>query len=518
MRRLGIVIVVIVAAASWMATPAAEAGPARYVFEQCDSVLPGGGTTGVIYAPHPRLLFYGENTCAQPGGALVLRQGEIRRGDGGAGYWGIPITPPAGARLESIAISAVSCVWGLSAGNVIIGGWPPARCSEEMRSFPLDAQFKGFSIELVCVDYGGGGNCPAGPWVAAHYFATTVVDPLPPSLGDLEGSLLAGGVKRGRQTIGVEAADAGGGLASISVLVNGLPAGQPRMPSCNVAQAHNPSIIGTVAAQPAPCPASAEGEWTLDTGSYPFRDGANSVQVCASDFSTLSDPNTGCLPPQTVAVDSSCTESAVAGGEVLSAQFAASNAEQVTVGFGKSAAVIGRLANDAGDPIPGASLCVKMQTIGVDARAATVGSVKTDASGHYRYEVAPGPNRELTVGYRHDTLQVAREVRYYAHARASMRVSKPEVANGERVRFWGQLPGPNGGGRVVVLQAGTVGSKRWITFRRATADEHGVFQAGYRFNSTTQRTRYHFRAVVPRQAGYPWVEGHSKPVEVLVSG
>jgi hypothetical protein len=69
---------------------------------------------------------------------------------------------------------------------------------------------------------------------------------------------------------------------------------------------------------------------------------------------------------------------------------------------------------------------------------------------------------------------------------------------------------------VVILQANIVGSRRWITFRRATTDEAGRFKAGYRFHSTTRKTRYRFRAIVPRQDHYPYVEGHSKPASVLV--
>jgi hypothetical protein len=157
-----------------------------------------------------------------------------------------------------------------------------------------------------------------------------------------------------------------------------------------------------------------------------------------------------------------------------------------------------------------------MATIGVDQRAAAVGSVSTDAEGRYRYEVPPGPNREVVVGYRHDAVQVAREVLYYAHAKPSLRVSAARVANGNRVRFWGVLPEPSNAGRVVVLQAGTVGSKRWITFRKATSKAKGVFRASYHFTHTTRTTRYKFRAVVPRQAGYPWVAGQSKAATVLV--
>jgi hypothetical protein len=70
---------------------------------------------------------------------------------------------------------------------------------------------------------------------------------------------------------------------------------------------------------------------------------------------------------------------------------------------------------------------------------------------------------------------------------------------------------------VIVLQANVVGSSRWVTFRRATTDREGLFSAAYRFNSTTRTTGYRFRAVVPSQDGYPWVQGHSKPVRVRVN-
>ena len=386
-----------------------------------------------------------------------------------------------------------------------------------MRSFRLINEFKAFFIELKCVNASAvEDKCHAGPWIFGHYIATTVLDPLAPVVGEPNGSMLTDGVKRGGQAIGLAAEDVGGGLSGFSVWVNGLEAAPPKTLDCETATAHNSSFIGTIAAEIAPCPSKAEANWAIDTDAYPFRDGANSVRVCASDFATLSDPNTSCSAPRNVIVDNSCSESGVAGGEVLSAQFERSNAQEVTVGYGKTAAVIGRLANNAGDPVRGARLCIKMATIGVDNRASSIGSVATDAEGRYRYEVPPGPNREVTLGYRHDSLQIARDVRYYAHVRPSLHVSNPRVRNGDRVRFWGELPGPRNTGRVVVLQAGTVGSKRWITFRKATSKARGVFRASYHFTQTTRKTKYRFRAVVARQEGYPWVAGQSKPARVLV--
>ncbi len=137
-----------------------------------------------------------------------------------------------------------------------------------------------------------------------------------------------------------------------------------------------------------------------------------------------------------MAVDDSCLDSPVGGGEELSAQFDESNADTVTVGFGKGATVSGELYTNAGDPVPGATLCVKMATLGIDQQASSAGIVK------------------------------ARKVRYFAHPKPSLRAKLAKLGNGERVRFSGQVPGPGNGGRVVIVQANVVGSKRWITFRR----------------------------------------------------
>jgi hypothetical protein len=512
----------LIAIAWWGITPPAGASPSRYTYEICDSVLPGGGVDGVVYGPHPRGLFSSENTCGQSGGALVVRQNDIKEGDGGDADWAIPVEAPPGAGLEAITITAKAC--GVTDPSIYsgqwiqpAGSWPGTGCAEDVRSFRMLNETEAFFyIKLHCQNGISEDHCNAGPLVLGHYFAITIVDSAPPKLAAPSGSLLSGGVKRGHQSVEVSAEDAGGGLSGASVLVNGQQSGGAKAFSCNVAVADNPSVTGTVAVQITPCPTKGEASWSLDTGSHPFHDGANSVRVCASDFATLSDPNTSCSAPQTVIVDNSCAESAVPGGEVLSAQFERSNAEEVTVGYGKPAVVSGRLADNAGDPIRGAKLCVKMAMIGVDDRAGYVGSVTTDADGRYRYQVAAGPNREVTIGYRHDASQVARGVRYYAHAGPTLKVNDPRVANGDRVRFRGVLPGPRNAGRVVVLQAGTVGSKRWITFRKSTARSHGVFRANYHFTHTTRRTRYRFRAVVPRQAGYPWVAGQSKPVTVIV--
>jgi hypothetical protein len=247
-------------------------------------------------------------------------------------------------------------------------------------------------VELECEEH-----CQPGAAIYAHYFATIEVDPVSPTLKGLEGSLLAGGVIRGHGTLSTEAHDVGGGVSNVSVNVNGLPAAQPKVSNCDLAQTNNPSVQGTVAAAIVPCPTEVNASWNLSTETYPFHNGSNSVQVCASDFATLGEPNTTCSAVKTVNVDDSCAESSVSGGEVLSAQFAETNAETVTVPYGHGAEVTGQLADNAGDPVAGATLCVKMQTQGVEPSALPVGTVKTDANGNYAYKVPAGPDRNVII-------------------------------------------------------------------------------------------------------------------------
>jgi hypothetical protein len=523
-RTIGIGAALLAGVALWTAVPtvadATEPG-ARFVFEQCDSALPGGAVPGSEHMYSPAMAPF-EN-CATPGGWIGLVEteamtaGATPNGSFGALYVSIPATP--GGFVETETITDVESGVELPYSHINENGFP-GPVPEETRIFPVRSApvlfgWNGGFLEIY--ESCGSGSCPAGPMIGAHYIAATEVDTHPPTIGPVTGSALSGAVLRGHQTIDAEASDVGGGLTSFTVLANGLPAAPAVTGTCASAQVSNRSTYGTVAYSPAPCPPKLAGAWTLDTTAYPFHDGANTVSVCASDFATLGNPNTTCSPVQTVTVDNSCTESPVTGGQDLSAEFARSQKEAVTVGFGKPAEVSGELRDAAGDPVSGATICVKAQTLGTGEASVPVSAVKTDAEGRFAYAVPAGPDRELMLGYRHDSFQVARDVRYFAHAAPSLDANPPKLRNGKRVKLWGQVPAPAAAGRVVILQANVVGSKRWITFRRATTDEAGDFRSGYQFHSTTRRTGYRFRAVVPRQDHYPYVEGHSKPVSVLVS-
>lgn len=499
--------------------PAATAhvAPARFTVVYCDSALPGGNppswewhnANGAAYTPF--------QTCASPGGSLgIAETGPVTT----TPAWitvGVPATPWGFVESEIVSAGASNLQPGNEQSHVFVDGWPLSGGGDSPRFFHISSERTwfddsgGFPIVMTC-----SATCNPGGAIAAHYIAATEVDLSAPELTKVEGPLLAGGVLRGHQGLAAAAEDVGGGLSRIEALVNGLPAGPPATGACALAQVSNASYTGIAALSPTPCPASLPGSWLLDTAAPPFHDGANTVQVCASDLATVASPNTTCSLAKTVAVDNSCTDSPVAGGQVLSASFAESNAETVTVPFGHAADVRGELANNAGDPISGATICVQAQTEGDPAGLAPVATAITDASGQFSYELPAGPNRRVLIGYRHDSFQVGRTIGYASHSKPTLRLRPGRIHAGGRVRITGMLPGPGSAGRVVVLQASALHGRRWLTFRRATTGPRGGFRARYRFGATKRTITYRIRAVVPLQSGYPYAAGHSKPARVKV--
>jgi hypothetical protein len=500
----------------------AEAAPSKFVYELCDPTLPGGAKPATSLSGPFAIAVNGFNTCEQQGGSVGIQQVAYTNDSAAAAALSVDVPETPGGFVQSETISAGEAALTTANNQTYVyePGWLVNNAGDSQRTFqirtePAPSTLSGGSGGDFTITWNCHGGCVPGPIVYARYIAATEVDPKPPTVAG-GGPIFAGGILHGHQELRGRAGDEGGGLSKLEALVNGVPAGPPTTASCNLAKVKNPSYSGTVALSPTPCPTRLESGWTFDTAVYPFQNGANAVQVCAADFSTLSEANRSCSPPQTVMVDDSCAESPIPGGVAISARFARSHKGKVTVPYNAEAKVIGALADYSGAAVSGATVCVEAQTEGSHKAPQPISTTTTDAHGHFVYRVPPGPNRKVLFGYRQDAFQVARTIRYYAHVEPSLQASPRSLQNGGQVHFWGQLPGPHRRGRVVVLQANVLGSKRWITFRKATSVSKGIFHAAYRFSATTRTMTYRFRALVPEQAGYPWVQGHSKPVKVLV--
>lgn len=494
----------------------AQASPSRFVYDLCDPQLPGVQSPTFIKVQESTAPLGGGENCGSPNGAVDIWQ----YGDTGPtfGYRTLLIPETPGGFVELETITGEASGLGPADGGYFIyePGWPTNGPATARTFFIRNERSPSgnngnFNIVVNCPS-----SCPAGPWLKARNIAALEVDPHPPTLTGPSGSLLAPGILRGHQQLAVEAKDEGGGISRLEMLVNGVPAGSPLIATCKVAQANNLSYKGSVALTPSPCPLTLKNAWSLDTAAPPFQNGPNTVQVCASDFATLGEPSKSCSQPQAISIDDSCADSPVPGGEQIEANFAGAARPSLTVSYGHSVRLRGSLTNSTDEGIAGATVCLESRIKGSHQPLALATVATTDPRGHFIFDLPPAPNRDILVGYRHDTFQVAKRLTLNTRARPSLEADRASLTNGERLKLRGILPQPKAKGRVVVLQANVRGSRRWITFRKATSGHKGVFKASYRFSSTTRTTRYRFRAVVPTQAGYPWVQGHSKPAAVTV--
>jgi hypothetical protein len=503
--------------------PAAHAAPSRFVLELCDPAIPGGSPPAMTAFALPTSITPFD-TCGQSGGWAGLEQNGSMTGAAQA-MVDIPETPGGYVESETMIaeVQHLGPAQDLQRSWVFEEGWPKDGGGESRRSFYIRGEAGAignsgnFRIQVGCeVSLI---TCQPTNRIGARDIAATEVDPNPPTVTSVTGSLSSPGVLRGHQELTGELADVGGGVAKVEVLVNGAQAAPPTSPACSIAKVANASYTGIAAASAMPCPSSFRTGWNLDTATYPFREGSNTVQVCASDFATFGEANRTCSPLHTVTVDNSCTESTVSGGSALSTRFARDKEDEVTVPYGTSARITGELVDQAGDAISGATICVQLATEGSAQDPEAAGTARTDADGHFVYAVPAGPNRSVILGYRHDSFEIANSLHYYAHVRPSINLSSGRIDHGSVLGITGRLPGgPAAAGRVVVLKASARHSRKWYPFGETTTNGDGVYLYHYRFDATTRTTVFRMEAAVPRQDDFPWKAGHSKPALVEVRG
>lgn len=519
-RRISALVVCVIAALCGLHATSARAS-ARFTYEMCDSAIPGGNPPLIDFHANPGVAYVPFQSCAVGNGAVGVEQTGTVTSNPAWIETGVPATP--GGWVESLTITAFALDFHGNGGHVDEEGWPLPGADDTPRYFfltstppsPLAEAFgeggAAFDVTLTC-----SGTCEPGAEIGAHYLAAVEVDQNAPTVKKIEGPLVGGTVLRGHQTLSAEAADEGGGVSSMELKVNGVTMPGTVAGACSVVSVDNPSYTGVAATSPTPCPPTLSGSWDVDTSAAPFENGTNTVQVCASDFATTGSPNITCSKPQTVEVNNTCTESAVNGGQQLSAGFSKSGSDEITVGFGHAAEVTGSLTDQAGDPIPGATVCVQSEDEGSTAPPTTVATATTDSHGDFTYEVPAGPNRQLLLGYRHDSFQISKPLSIGTHARPTLELSRRKVRNGSPIKITGRLPNPNPGGHVLVLQGASVHGRHWLTFRKVTTGLKGRYKATYRFTRTPSKETYRLRAVVPHQAGYDYDAGVSKAERVTV--
>jgi hypothetical protein len=227
----------------------------------------------------------------------------------------------------------------------------------------------------------------------------------------------------------------------------------------------------------------------------------------------LSDEEGNVGAPVTVPLSYKCVRSDAAGGTALTSEVVRRGMRRRVVRQGQGALLRGRLLDLAGRGVGDAPLCV-FSRVATDPSPEFVGLALAGADGSYRYVLPAGPSREFTVAYRSGQREVTSTAQIATRVRPSFGVRRKVVRNKRFARFRTCIPGPHNEGVVMVLQV-----KRghgWLVFRRYRTRRDGCARVVYRFNRTERPTLYIMRAQVREQGDYPYLQGTSKPLKLIV--
>ncbi len=433
-------------------------------------------------------------------------------------------TAPAGTHFSSVTFSGnLQCASGhyatagYIAGGAVAGyfspcsgGVPTTNGADFTAVSAAGSRLDGVFAAMGCVPNCVWSGTPAHAWIG--HLQVEIADTSTPTVTALGGSLLAGGVRRGTESLVIQGSDVGGGIRDAIVRVNGAQVATPSNPACDVP-------ANGIMRSFRPCSASSRIELAINTEVAPWRHGANDVEVCVRDVSlSAAAPNQGC-GARVVEVDNTCEGSGGPQASSIDAGLLRQGrvVEAASVRSTESVPIKGTLRTGGGQPVSGGAICVYEQVPEAGEPQELIGIAKTRSGGDFGMQLSPGPSRDLRLVYRFNNAVVAKEpLRLTSQVVPELRVRPKRLTNRHFVRFFGSIPGPRADHRAVSLQA-RVG-KKWRTFKQLRTDENGRFAGRYRFTQTEGSAVYVFRALVKKQGGYPYEPGASAKQKVKVSG
>jgi hypothetical protein len=177
-------------------------------------------------------------------------------------------------RADGAIVPGETCLDTVENGETCSVGGPPGTGGKPTTITGLSAHE--LSLGIVC-QAPSGDECVTGAtehkaWAAMYGATVTLSDPAPPTLsapsGALWGPSVAGGFHKGTESVAVAAQDVGGGVASITLSVDGQPMETYTAP-CNFTFAQ-------------PCPSST-GTQTLTLPTTQLSDGKHTLTLVATD-------------------------------------------------------------------------------------------------------------------------------------------------------------------------------------------------------------------------------------------
>lgn len=185
--------------------------------------------------------------------------------------------------------------------------------------------------------------------------------------------------------------------------------------------------------------------------------------------------------------------------------------------------IAGFLLDHQGAPLPGANIEIVEDFDPGSRERQRLTRLRTDANGHFRAQLGPGPSRRVRARFRGNHWLARSEsppIRVLSRARIAMRLTPQVVSNGRAVRMSGRIWGRGArlpdGGKLVAIQFLDPSRRRWRPVELLRTDRRGRYTFRYRFRTITSPQRFLFRAVAPAEAGWPYRAAASSGNAVVV--
>jgi hypothetical protein len=509
---------------------AASAPAAEYTVTGCAGQ--SAGTAGwTLFASSPQAAL--SESCASRGTMTAILHGSSSPAAGNAGW---QVSAPANTTIAGAALSRKVGVAGsgygyIARGQAVAAGvneafescHGPTGCKQEIGRTTFAWRAKRADLTRLQAFVECAAPCAA---LSVSEAASLRVSRVDLALSDIKAPTIAsgpssamfagGGPVSGVQSITATFKDAGGGVASTGVQVDGQTVTEVPVASSGCRK----PFLRLV-----PCPLTVSTTLQFNPASVP--DGAHQVRVFARDATGA---NVGYSAAFAVTTSARGATNGRNGSDqarlsvgvrrpVRAGHRAPRAHSTVTVGYGSKAVVSGRLRNAAGQPIVGARMAVATAIDrGVPQYAAVPSNVLTNADGRFKLTLPAGPSVRVRVSYFARALDMTPAAADGARVKVSTKATLSPVHRhlGGRLHasFRGRILGRFRPPGVRVELQGRRG-RSYVTLATAAAKADGHFHVSYRFTPRASG-RYVFRVRVRHYPRFPYFLGYSRPVAVFV--
>lgn len=490
---------------------ASQAAAGTYVARFCAEGVTAAGDKGPFERFGNETVFDLTNNCGAFNGLRVSHNAGNPGAQGAEGRW--LAERPAGisvARIDYAAAGAdqsggyVPSVVGDTDADpeldIINGG---AQLQNSFSDFSVSGDVRRFGVRLSCQTDGGActANPPANPEAKLKNVTYTLQDPGAPTLGLTGGSLFEAPIQTGAQAVAFDTADAGSGVARVLVLANGESAG---------ASSGNCALGNGFALAFKPCSPTLAGGTAVNTAAAPWRNGQNTVQVCAEDYSTDGTANRTCSEPRELRVLNGCASNPsppTNAGQTLTLEWPGKRTAAAQTRQGRARKAFARVFGPAGEPLAGAAVCFSRSIPDGSGRERVIepGAI-TDAAGRAGVKIRGASSRTVYATYwvgPETLIRKSIELRVAPRIRLELK-PKGKLEKNKRMRIVAILRGKWKEDRRVCFYAERPGRDKVGCDRTG---EGGRAREGFR---PRRAGKTYFFAKTPNQRGYPYTNKRSK--------